>query len=188
MPSMTEPAATSASRPDPGDRPPPGRLSRPPSERYGPPTGGAGGGAGSGAGAASILRSLAPALAAGLLTAAAFVLVGGVLAGRQGLLAIAGLGGAAVGLLAAKAAVSPDPIAPPALSRAGMTRAAIALAVASVLVGALGTWAYGRLEGGVMDPLAYLWETLGPFVPAEAALAAVAAAWGAGAGPIRGRS
>ncbi len=38
-----------------------------------------------------------------------------------------------------------------------------------------------------MDPLGYLWATLGLYVPAQVALAAVAAAWGAGAGPVRGR-
>jgi hypothetical protein len=125
---------------------------------------------------------------AGLVTAAAFVLVGGLLAERRGLLAIAGIGGAAIGLLAARAAVSPDATSPAVLTRSGTTKAAIALAVLAVLAGALGTWAYGRLEGGVMDPLAYLWETLGPFIPAEAVLSGIAAAWGAGAGPIRGRS
>jgi hypothetical protein len=138
--------------------------------------------------AAAAVRALAPALFAGLVTAAALVLVGGVLAERQGLLAISGLGGASIGLLAARAAVSPNGIAPPALTRPGTRKVAIGLAVLAVLVGGLGTWAYGRLEGGVMDPLAYLWATLGPFVPAEAALAGIAAAWGAGAGPVRGRS
>ena len=39
-----------------------------------------------------------------------------------------------------------------------------------------------------MDPLGYLGETLGLYIPAEAAIAAIAAAWGAGAGPVRGRS
>lgn len=122
------------------------------------------------------------------MTAAALVLIGGVLAERQGLLAVSGLGGAAIGLLAAKAAVSRDAIAPPALSRGGTTKAAVALAVLAVFIGALGTWAYGRIEGGVMDPFAYLWQLLGPYVPVEAILAGIAAAWGAGAGPVRGRS
>ncbi|HSO29770.1 MAG TPA: hypothetical protein VLS28_07685, partial [Candidatus Sulfomarinibacteraceae bacterium] len=187
---ITEPEAADAGPPDPGDRPPAGRLARPPSDRYArTATGGAtGDGADGVAGGASAWRALAPAIVAALLTAAAFVLVGGVLAERRGLLAIAGLGGAVIGLLTARAAVSADGIAPPALSRGGTTKAAIALAMLAVLAGALGTWAYGRLEGGVMDPLAYLWEVLGPFVPVEAALAGIAAAWGAGAGPIRGRS
>jgi hypothetical protein len=37
-----------------------------------------------------------------------------------------------------------------------------------------------------MDPLSYVWETLGLYVPAQAIVASVAAAWGAGAGPVRG--
>jgi hypothetical protein len=37
-----------------------------------------------------------------------------------------------------------------------------------------------------MDPLGYLWATLGLYVPAEALIAGLAAAWGAGAGPVRG--
>ena len=70
---------------------------------------------------------------------------------------------------------------------ADATRTAVGLALLAVTAGALGTWAYGRLEGGVMDPLSYLWETLGLYVPAQAAVAGLAAAWGAGAGPVRGR-
>ncbi len=122
------------------------------------------------------------------MTAVALVLDGGVLAEERGLLAISGLGGAAIGLVAAAAGVSPDGVIPAPLSRTGVTRIAAGLAIASIVVGALGMWAYGRLEGGVMDPLTYLWTTFGPFVPAEAALAGLAAVWGAGAGPVRWRA
>lgn len=110
------------------------------------------------------------------------------LAERTGLLAVAGIGGAALGLLAAGAAVSPDGVAPPAMTRRRATRVAVALAFATIAGAALGTWAYGRFEGGVMDPLAYLWETFGLSVPAQAIIAAIAAAWGAGAGPVRSSS
>ena len=168
----------------PGDRPPAGRLSRPPSERYATSAGARAGA--SAAPAPSALRSLAPAIAVGAITAILLVLVGGVLAERRGLLAIAGAGGAVLGLLAANAAVSSDGSAPPPLSRGRITRTAIGLALLTVAAGALGTWAYGRLEGGVMDPLSYVWETLGLYVPAQAIVASVAAAWGAGAGPVRG--
>ncbi len=210
MPSMTEPTGASTEhpdpQPDPGDRAPFGRLERPPSEPYAPPAGTASSAGGSrGAGDASggepgarapgatgetttALRALAPAIAAGIVSAAILVIVGGVLAERRGLLAIAGIGGAVLGLLAAGAAVSRDGIAPPALARGRVTRIAVVLAIATIAFAALGTWAYGRLEGGVMDPLSYLGETLGLYVPAEAAIAAIAAAWGAGAGPVRGRS
>lgn len=132
-----------------------------------------------------MLGALAAAIGASIVTAAALVVVGGVLAGQQGLLAIAGIGGAAIGLLAAGASVSRDGVAPPVLGRRRATRAAVGLAILAVAGGALGTWAYSRLEGGVLDPLTYLWSVFGPFIPAEAAIAGVAAAWGAGAGPIR---
>lgn len=176
--------------PVPGDRPPARRLSRPPSDRYAPREGGDTGersSPASPASRASALRSLVPSMAVGAVTSLLLVLIGGVLAERSGLLAIAGIGGAVVGLLAANAAVSPDGLAPPAMSRGRATRLAIGLGIAVVAAGALGTWGYGRLEGGVMDPLSYLWETMGLLVPAQAAIAAAAAAWGAGAGPVRGR-
>ena len=92
-----------------------------------------------------------------------------------------------MGLLGASAAVSTDGFAPSALSRRRATSAAVALALLAVATGALGTWAYGSMEGGVLDPLSYLWETLGLYVPAQAVVAGLAAAWGAGAGPVRGR-
>ncbi|MBF8289449.1 MAG: hypothetical protein HW391_417 [Chloroflexi bacterium] len=139
-------------------------------------------------GAPSAVRALGSAIIASVAIAAILVLVGGILAEHRGLIAIAGIGGAVVGLLAAHAAVSRDGTVAPALPRATVLRVAVALAVGMVLAGGLGIWAYGRLEGGVMDPLSYLWETSGLLVPAEAAVAAVAAAWGAGAGPVRGRS
>jgi hypothetical protein len=123
-----------------------------------------------------------------VVTAVALVLDGGVLAEERGLLAISGLGGAAIGLLAAAAAASPDSVIPAPLPRADVKRIAAGLAIASIVLGALGMWAYGRLEGGVMDPLTYLWTTLGLYVPAEAVLAGLAAVWGAGAGPVRWRA
>jgi hypothetical protein len=123
-----------------------------------------------------------------VVTAGFLILVGGVLEERGGLLAIAGLGGAAIGLLAASAAVTPDGVMPARMARGRVTRIAVALALGAIAVAALGIWVHGRLEGGVMDPLSYLWATLGLYVPAQAAIAAVAAAWGAGAGPIRWQS
>jgi len=193
-PSLTSPSGETTPPPEPGDRPPAGHpatgLARPPSERYAAAGGGRSGPAttpGAAGGRAS-LGALAPAVAAGIVTAAALVLVGGVLAEQRGLLAIAGIGGAAIGLLGARAAVSPYGVRPPALSRGRVVRMAVGLALLAIAVAAIGTWAYGRLEGGVLDPLTYLWSVYGPLIPAEAAIAAVAAAWGAGAGPIRSRS
>jgi len=186
-----------AATPIPGDRPPAGRLARPPSERYAERAGGVGsraaGGAAGPAGPGGerslgrVIGALAPAIGALVVTVAAFVIVGGVLAEQRGLLLIAGIGGAAIGLLAAGATVSPDGVTPPAMDRTRVARVAITLAVAAVVGGALGTWAYGRLEGGVLDPLTYFWTVFGPLIPAEAVVAALAAAWGAGAGPVRSR-
>jgi hypothetical protein len=197
MPPMTPPSGTTTPPPEPGDRPPAGRpatrLARPPSDRYAAAGGGRSGPATApGASEARVslgtLGVLAPAISAGIVTAAALVLVGGVLAEQRGLLAIAGIGGAAIGLLAARAAVSPDGVRPPAVERGRVVRLAVALVLLTVAVAALGTWAYGRLEGGVLDPLSYLWSVYGPLIPAEAAIGALAAAWGAGAGPIRSGS
>ncbi|HEX4897015.1 MAG TPA: hypothetical protein VFV53_01500 [Candidatus Limnocylindrales bacterium] len=190
---MTSPLGTTTPPPEPGDRPPVGhptrRLARPPSERYAAAGGRSGPGPGPEAGdARASLGALAPAIAAGIVTAAALVVVGSVLAEQRGLLAIAGIGGAAIGLLGAGAAVSPDGLRPPALSRGRVVRVAVGLALLTIAVAAIGTWAYGRLEGGVLDPLTYLWSVYGPLIPAEAAIAAITAAWGAGAGPIRSRS
>jgi len=185
MPAMTS-SLPPQRAPEPGDRPPAGRLARPPSERYAPPA--AATQAGSGARPWSAPRALLPAVLASIATAAALVVDGGVLAEERGLLAISGLGGAAIGLLAASAGVSADGVAAAPLPRGRVTRIAVLLAIATVVVAALGTWAYGRLEGGVMDPVTYLWTTFGPWVPAEAVLAVLAAAWGAGAGPVRWRS
>jgi hypothetical protein len=196
MPFMNGPIDGATLPPDPGERPPAdrpvGRLARPPSERYGGTTAAgesnAAGPVSGSPGAGQAIVALRPAIGALIVTIAALVVVGGVLAEQRGLLAIAGIAGAAIGLLAAGAAVSPDGVAPPALARGRMVRAAVALALLAIAGGAAGTWAYGRLEGGVLDPLTYLWSVFGPLIPAEAAIAALAAAWGAGAGPVRSRS
>lgn len=207
MPSMTSPSAPAIPPPEPGDRPPPepgdrpppARLERPPSDRYAPRRAGGPAGRvapgsagrsrseeGDGDGRATLL-ALVPAVSAALLTAIGLVLVGGVLAERRGLLALAGIGGAAIGLLAATPAASPDGILPALVPRARATRIAIALAVAAIAVGAIGTWVYSLAEGGVLGPFEYVWTVLGPWTPAEAAIAAIAAAWGVGAGPVRWR-
>lgn len=128
------------------------------------------------------------AFGAAILTAAALVIVGGILAERTGLLAISGIGGAAIGLLCAGAAVPRNGVVPAVMSRDRAVRSAVVLAFVAVGGGAIGTWVYGRLEGGVLDPLTYLWTVFGPFIPAEIVIAVGAAAWGATAGPVRGRS
>jgi hypothetical protein len=38
------------------------------------------------------------------------------------------------------------------------------VAVGAVVVGLLGVWLFGRIEGGVLDPITYLIEVEGPIV------------------------
>jgi hypothetical protein len=110
-----------------------------------------------------------------ITTAGVLVVVGGVLGLTTGLLFVAGAGGALIGLLLAG---SERP-------RQRLRALAIGLAGAAVLVGAVGGWLIALGEGGALGLLDYLWATTGLLVPAEAAVAAVAAAWGVRAGPIR---
>ena len=104
--------------------------------------------------------------------------VGGGLALTSGLVFIAGLGGAAIGLVLAA-----DP-------RPHERRVALAmrLALAMVVGAALGTWLIARAEGGVLGPLDYLWTVFGLLPLFQGVVAVVAAAWGATAGPIRWRA
>jgi hypothetical protein len=55
------------------------------------------------------------------------------------------------------------------------TLVAVALAVGSVVIGLLGVWLFARLEGGVLDPLAYFAEVQGPLAPLQLVFAALAA-------------
>jgi hypothetical protein len=111
---------------------------------------------------------------ASAVTAIVLVIVGGVLGLTIGLLFVAGVGGAATGLLLAG---SPR-------SRARLRLAAVALPVAAVLVGAVSSWLIALGEGGTLGFIDYLWALTGLLVPIEAAIAAVAGAWGFRAGPI----
>lgn len=115
--------------------------------------------------------------------AALLVLVGAVAASTFGLLFVSGALGAAAGLVLARASVPAGDARP--VSRATVTRLAIALAVVAVVVADVATWLIAVNEGGTLGVLDYLWTTFGPFVPGEALIAAVAALWGAGAGPIQ---
>jgi hypothetical protein len=54
---------------------------------------------------------------------------------------------------------------------------AVALAIAGVLLGQLGLWAYARYQGGVLGPLELLAEVYGPLVLLELAAAAAVAWW-----------
>ena len=174
--------------PEPGDRPPAGassgtRLERPPSDRYRAAERG-GAGAGAAARKVSAARPIAAAAAVAVLGAAALTLILGVLLSTTGTFVVSLLGGAAIGLLLAGATVGRPT---PALDRARASRIAIAIALAMVVLAGIATWLLARSEGGVMDPVGYLWTTFGFGIPAQAIVAVLAAAWGAASGPIRWR-
>lgn len=118
------------------------------------------------------LRAIAIAIVGGLLA----VVVEGVLAVTTGLLFVAGVASALIGLTAA---ASPRP-------KAWIGRFALALAVVMVLGGAVGAWLVALAEGGALGLLDYLWATTGLLIPLELVIALLAAAWGARNGPIRG--
>jgi len=116
-------------------------LDRPPGDRYRPTSEAAGS-------ARAIDAALAP-LAVAVGGALAFVLLGGVMAVTAGLIVVAGLIGWLTGLL----------VRPP-------LRAAV-VAFGIVVLGLLGIWLFGRMEGGVLDPIEYFAEVQGFLVPLE---------------------
>ncbi len=106
-------------------------LDRPPSDRYLPKT------TTDSEAAAKLDAALVPgAIALGGVIA--FVVIGGILAVTAGLVVLA----ASVGWLLGRF------VSPP-------TRATL-LAIATIALGFLGIWLFGRMEGGVLDPMAYL--------------------------------
>lgn len=120
---------------EPGDRRP--RLDRAPGERYAPPS--------EADSATALDAALRPV--AGLLAAViAFVVLGGIVTVTFGLVVLSVVVGWVIGLL-----VSPPP------------RAAL-VGLATVALGFLAIWGYGRIEGGVLDPITYLLEVEGPVV------------------------
>jgi hypothetical protein len=79
-------------------------------------------------------------------TAVGFVILGGILGVTAGLVIPSAFLGWLTGRL----------VSPP-------SRAAI-VGLAAIAIGLLGIWLFGRYEGGVMDPIAYLGEVEGPIV------------------------
>jgi hypothetical protein len=188
---MLEMTDSQPERPAPasGDRPPEvvaRRLAEPPSARYaqGGPESGEPRGVRRGSS-----RPILQAVVIAAVGAALLFLLSGLLSTTVGLLFIAAAMGAGVGLTLAGLAVdapSGDGAGPAPLSRARVRRAALLLAVGSVLLAAIATWLFALSEGGVLGIFDYLWSTFGLLVPAEVVLAAVGATWGAGAGPVSG--
>jgi hypothetical protein len=122
---------------EPGDRRP--LLDRPPSDRYVAPAPAAD------ATAARLDAILVP-VALVLGTAVAFVVLGGIVTVTAGLVLVAAFLGWLTGRF----------VSPPGL--------AAIIAVVAVIAGFLAIWLFGRLEGGVLDPIAYLFEVEGPVV------------------------
>jgi hypothetical protein len=109
--------------------------------------------------------------------------LGALLSSSAGLVFVAGLTGAAVGLLLARAA-APGRGEEPVLTRRAVSWLAVAISIVAVVFGALGTWLHALGEGGALGIFDYLFETFGLVVPLELLIAGVAAAWGAAAGPV----
>jgi len=135
----------------PGEQRP--RLDHPPSDRYQPRA----------APAPSDDRTgrIVGPLAVVLGGAIGFVLLGGLMAVTSGLLVLAAVQGWLLGRL----------VSPP--WRAGL------VGLAAVTIGLLGIWLFGRIEGGVLDPLTYLaevhgWALIGFVLLAGGGLAAAA--------------
>lgn len=116
--------------------------------------------------------------------AIALTVILGLILATTGTFVVSLLAGAAIGLSLSGATVG---VPTPALDRSTAVRIAIGLAVAMVVLAGSGTWLLARSEGGVMDPIGYLWTTFGFGIPAQAVVAVLAAAWGASSGPIRWR-
>jgi hypothetical protein len=155
------------------------RLDQAPSARYATPGGGA-----ASTGRGSLVGPLAQAGIVAAAGAGLLFLVGAVVASTAGLVFVSGVMGAAIGLLLARATVSPDERAP-ALTRRAVMWLAIGMAAGAVVVADVATWLNARGEGGTLGLLDYLWETFGLFVPGELFMAALGAVWGASAGPVQ---
>jgi len=123
---------------EPGERRP--RLERPPSARYGVPA------AATDPTGAGRLDSILVPVAIILGGTIGFVVLGGVLDVTAGLVVVAAFLGWLAGRL----------VSPPGRA------AAVGLVV--VAAGFLGIWLFGRLEGGVLDPVSYLLEVEGAIV------------------------
>ncbi len=123
------------------------------------------------------------AVVAAFLGAVVLYALGALFSSSAGLVFVAGLMGATVGLLLARAA-APGRGEAPALTRRQVTRAAVGLSLLAVVVAAAGTWLHALAEGGALGPIDYLLEAFGIIVPVELGIAAITAAWGAGAGPV----
>lgn len=137
-----------------------------------------------GAARAGLVGPLLRAIVAAVVGAAMLVLMAAILASTFGLLIVSGATGAAIGLLMARARVQSGET-PPALSPSAAIWLAVALTLAAVAGADIATWLIARGEGGTLGLVDYLLTTFELVIPAEAVVAALAAAWGAAAGPVQ---
>ena len=154
-----------------GEAPPPtrpGQLDRAPGERYRPRPGqpGAPVAAAAPRGPSAAIRAASPFLVA--LGGALLIAVLGSFDIGAGLLAVSGFIGWAVGIALIVGGV-------PAGGRRRMGAWAAGLAAGSIVLGFVFLWAWSRVEGGVMDPIAYLDERFGPTAWLNIVVAAVVA-------------
>lgn len=172
--------------PEPGERQPAAarrQLSHAPADRY--RTGVTGR---TGATRPSAARAIAAAILTALLGAALLTVVLGVFTSTGGTFAITLLASIVIGLLVSTAAVPPGVATAPPLDRGRAVRIAAGLGLGMLVATGIGVWVLARAEGGVLDPITYLWTTFGVGLPVLAVVALVGAAWGAANGPIRWRS
>jgi hypothetical protein len=118
------------------------QLDRPPGDRYLPRDEGG-----------TEPRIAWPPIAVAIGGALAYTVLGGILSITAGLIVFAGFVGWLLGKLVA-----------------GPPRAA-GLVVITIVVGLLGIWLFGRMEGGVLDPIEYFAEVQGFLVPLELLIA-----------------
>ena len=175
---------------EPGERPPdpagrPGRqLGRPPGERYSRSAAQADDDAIATRSGSILFSAVVKAVVIAAVGSLALFALGALLSSSAGLVFVAGLTGAGVGLVLARAS-APGGGHEPALTRGTTIRLAIGVSILAVIVAAVGTWLHALGEGGALGLLDYLLETFGLTVPLELLIATLAAAWGASAGPVQ---
>jgi hypothetical protein len=175
---------------EPGERPPdpagrPGRqLERPPGERYSRSAAQADDDAIATRSGSILFSAVVKAVVIAAVGSLALFALGALLSSNAGLVFVAGLTGAGVGLVLARAS-APGGGHEPALTRGTTIRLAIGVSILAVIVAAVGTWLHALGEGGALGLLDYLLETFGLTVPLELLIATLAAAWGASAGPVQ---
>ena len=164
-----DPRVNTPPPPEPGERRPagtkPGRLERPPGERYAqvrgqdiaPPR-------------QSPIRGILLASVVATIGSAASIALFALASVSAGLLVVAAL----TGLFVAEALRAGGGATIPVRLRQGL---AVATAIESVAVAQLGIWLYARAEGGALGLIDYLAQTFGPLVPLQLAIAALVAWW-----------